>query len=408
MKRSPRSRAALSIGARVAGVTLVVVAAGACVAPAAVVPRIAYYERVDAPFTPDVAYYPLKIAARGDELAVLDTSANLGFKGSRILRLSAQTGAVLSATLVPRGTQRGAKAAAVAMDAGGRIYVAIEGPRQTHLLRLTKPAPKPSPPPAPQTVKPSGPPKVEDGVGGTVVGGVVGGLLGGTLVGPPSQAELQEWDELRGGKYPAGLAVDDAGAHLVLVDGGNHRLIRMAWKGTDPVVIGGARDLDLPRGLAWAKDGEIITKQSGHAPLLARYNADGARVGEIEVKGLAEDLKWFYNELVVGPDGQLYMTDYQKARVIVISRDGKRQSELRDPAFKGPMGLAFDERNQLWVADAWAKRILKFKPVYEKEAARRTKLGRPGPKAPPETLPNTPEPVTPAGPTEVPAAREGG
>lgn len=428
----------------VAGVGL-----SACPAPRVAVQRIAYFERVDAPLTPDVSYYPLKLAARAGTLAVLDTSANLGFKSSRILRLDAATGKLLTATSVPRGTQRGAKAAAVAMDAQGRIYVAIEGRRQTHLVRLTRPAPLPppkvqpavSPAPSPpvaakEAITPPAPARREatrlrmralealrPPVAGDPTAGVARGIIGGTgtsggisarvrAVGRP---ERQEWDALRGGKYPAGLAVDAAGENLVLVDGGNHRLIRMAWKGTDPVVIGSTRELELPRGVAWAADGEIITKKNAKGSVLTRYRPDGALLGEVEVKGLTEDLKWFYNELLIGPDDKLYMTDYQKSCVRVLSRDGAHQSELRDPLFKGPMGLAFDEQNNLWVADAWGKRILKFRPVYEKEAAARVKLGRPGPRPAPESPAIDAKDSAAPGPAQpdktdqvTPAAREGG
>lgn len=268
-------------------------------------------------------YYPLKVAARGKWVAVVDGSPNLGYRNSRVLLFQKATGALVASSEVPRGARRGAKAHAVHLDATGRAYVAIEDVGRTHLLRLA---------PSAQT-----------------------GGLG------------QEWDSIRGGKYPTGIAVDAAG-RVVLADGGNHRLIRLEWKGFDPMVIGSSRELDHPRGLAIDSKGHIYTHTIQAQKLLVmEYRPDGTLARSFPVEDVKEPLAWFYNDLIVDGRGRIYITDYAKARVLLLSERGGVLMEIKHPEFKGPMGLALDEDETLFVADAWAKQVFRLRPVYEHE-----------------------------------------
>jgi sugar lactone lactonase YvrE len=281
-------------------------------------------------------YYPLKVAARGGWVAVLDGSPNLGYRNSRVLLFRKALGRLAAASEIPRGAQRGAKGHALSIDRKGRVYVAVEDAEKTHVLRL--------------------------------------------VPGPGGRSLFrQEWDSILGGKYPTGILVDPKD-QIVLVDGGNHRIIRLAWKGMDPMVIGSSRELDHPRGIAIDPQGNLYTHTiQGQKLLVLKYAPSGSLLASFPVEGVQEPLAWFYNDLVVDSQGRIYLTDYAKARVLVLGAGGEVLREIKDPTFKGPMGLALDEDGSLYVADAWAKSVLHLRPVYEHELRRRRAPGGPAP-----------------------------
>jgi hypothetical protein len=267
-------------------------------------------------------YQPLKVAARGGWVAVLDGAPNLGYRNSRVLLFRKTTGALVATSEIPRGTGQGAKGHGLALDGQGRLYVAVEDLEKTHLLRLSL--------------------------------GELGELT-------------QEWDAIQGGKYPTGIQVDARGA-LVLVDGGNHRIIRMPWKGLDPQVIGSSRNFDLPRGLAVDAQGNLYTHTLRERTLwVLKFSPTGNLLRSFAVQEVGEPLAWFYNDLAVDARGRLYLSDYAKARILVLNAAGEQVAEIKTAAFKGPMGLALDEEEHLFVADAWAKEVFHFRPVFEHE-----------------------------------------
>jgi len=303
-------------------VLLAAVVAAGC-APGRVAARIAFFEPAGTVGHGEYHYYPLKVAARGRWIAVLDGSPNLGYRNSRVLLFQKSSARLVATSEIPRGTRRGAKGSALWIDPRGRIYVAVEDVETTHLLRLTP-------------------------------------MAGG-------QGFTQEWDSIRGGSYPTGIFADAAGT-VVLVDGGNHRIIRLPWKGMDPQVLGSSRELDHPRGLAVDASWNVYTHTIRAGKLwLLKYAPDGRLAAEVPVDGLKEPLAWFYNDVVVDSLGRLYLSDYAKARVLILDPSGKVISEIAHPGFKGPMGLALDETDHLYVADAWAKSVFRFRPVYEHE-----------------------------------------
>ena len=327
-------------------------------------PRIAYFERAGELPALGYHYFPLKVAARAGRVAVLDGAPTLGFKNSRILLLDATTGTLLSSTEIPRGTRRDAKGSALAADARGRFYAAIEGQGETHLLRLTPP---PRPAKLPNASNPPSPAKSAALTRGRPRGAATVAATGARS----GQQPTEEWDAIRAGRSPTGLLVDEA-EQVWLVDGGNHRIIRLAWKGDDPAVFGSSRELDVPRGAALDKEGVFYTRVAGpKQSRVFRYDSKGALLGSFVVPGLEDPLAWFHNDLAFDREGRLYLTDFARSRVLVFTTDGKPAGEIRDPAFKGPMGLCFDEEDVLFIADAWAKQVLRFRPVYEKEAAER-------------------------------------
>jgi hypothetical protein len=271
-------------------------------------------------------YYPLKVAARQGWVAVVDGSPNLGFRNSRVLVLNKATGVSIGQAEIPRGGEKGAKGHGVSIDAMGRIYVAVEDVGKTHLLRLT----------------------------------------------PGSSGSLRaEWDHFAGMSYPTGIFVAPPET-MYLVDGGNHRIIRLAWKGFDPAVIGSSRDLETPRGIAVDKQGNLYTHvvRTGKIWVL-KYAPDGRLLQSFPVEGVEEPLAWFYNDLALDSAGRLYLSDYAKSRVLVLGEGGKVVQEIAQPGFKGPMGLAFDEDDVLYVADAWTKEVFRLRPVHEHEVRER-------------------------------------
>jgi DNA-binding beta-propeller fold protein YncE len=316
----------LRLGPRIAALLPLLCLVG-CPPPARV-SRIALFEPAGRVAQGQYHYYPLKVAARGGWVAVLDGSPNLGFRNSRVLLFNKATGLIAGVAEIPRGADKGAKGHGLHLDDQGRIYVAVEDVGKTHILRLT---PRPT-----------------------------GGFQ-------------QEWDRIPGATYPTGISMGPGGL-LHLVDAGNHRIIRLAWKGFDPAVIGSSRELQTPRGIAVDRAGNLYTHVLRDGQVwIVKYAPDGTKLTSFAVEGVEEPLAWFYNDLVLDSSGRIYLSDYAKSRILVLAEDGKVVQTLTAPGLKGPMGLSLDEKDHLFVADAWAKQVLHFRPVYEHELERGTR-----------------------------------
>lgn len=315
-------------------------------------------------------YHPLKVAAGHGWIAVLDGAPNLRVRNSRVLLFRSRDRRLVASSDIPRGgsSRRAARGHALAMDGKGRIYVAVEDSERTHLLRLT--------------------------------------------VLPRQRRLRQEWDSIRGGRYPTGIQVD-RDERVTLVDGGNHRIIRLRWKGFDPQVIGSSRELSYPRGLAVDARGGVLTHSLRRGKLhLLKYASDGRLLWDVVVPGVREPLAWFYNDLLLDPQGRILLSDYARARVLLLDPRGRPLAQLKHPSFKGPMGLALDRHQRLYVADAWAKKVFVFSPVFAgKGTPGRSVKSRgaalPSFLAPPRKAPRTPPP-RPGSPTTHPAARPRG
>ncbi|HEY7392663.1 MAG TPA: hypothetical protein VH640_29345 [Bryobacteraceae bacterium] len=193
----------------------------------------------------------------------------------------------------------------------------------------------------------------------TTVAGI--GIAGyGGDNGPPSAAQLN---------YPAGLAVDRAGA-LYIADSSNHR-VRKVSGGTITTVLG--PNIAPPVGLAVDGAGAIYIAQ-GSAATMGVYNAVAASFATLAIgpSGIGAPV----NDVAVDPSGNVYAAlgrQIWKAGSNTANRNpalvAGGGSGIGDggPATKAqlnrPLGLALDTAGNLHIADTGNRRIRKVNPA---------------------------------------------
>lgn len=67
----------------------------------------------------------------------------------------------------------------------------------------------------------------------------------------------------------------------------------------------------------------------------------------------------------MGPDGRTYAIDFVNQHIVVLGSDGAFERHIgrhgRGPGeFDGPLGMAWDHRGRLWIADGWNRRYTVF------------------------------------------------
>jgi len=157
--------------------------------------------------------------------------------------------------------------------------------------------------------------------------------------------------------YPTGLAVDDQGN--LYVSDTHHGAVRKLSR--DGLVTTVADDLEDPMGLCWSDDilyiaetgaNRIVTlDQDGQLKTLAGSGESGCRDGKA-----AE--AWFScpQQVTVGPDGTLYVSDTGNGAVRCISGGQVTTLETEEQLFS-PAGLLVQD-NTLFICDSFVRRIL--------------------------------------------------
>jgi sugar lactone lactonase YvrE len=148
--------------------------------------------------------------------------------------------------------------------------------------------------------------------------------------------------------YPEGVGLLGDGDLAVAEDSINGRLMRVLRNGVVEIITAG---LNRPEGLVVARDGTLIFTEAGMGRVL------GWRHGDLNV--LVDDLEE-PNQIELGPDGALWITEDTASGRLLRYRDGALEAILT--GLKSPQGITF-AGNTVLVAEQGRARILAVSEV---------------------------------------------
>lgn len=189
---------------------------------------------------------------------------------------------------------------------------------------------------------------------------------------------------------PIGVAVDPDGS-VIVADAGANRIRKVAKDGTVTTIAGtgeegatngAATDATFrgPRGVAAGADGTIYVADTGNH-LIRAISPTGTvstLAGSPGKKGLknAPGSGALFNAPIgigIGPDGSLYVTEFDNHAIRLVSKDGKVVRQIAGTGTKGfkdaaaleaqfdsPVGIAVDAKGVVYIADAANNRIRKI------------------------------------------------
>lgn len=95
-------------------------------------------------------------------------------------------------------------------------------------------------------------------------------------------------------------------------------------------------------------DGTLVETQSAYEPVRTMVNFDGETLSKP-------------NDMVLGPDGNLYIADTGNKRILVIAKNGTYVKSIGDKStLSSPMGVFVDDKLNVYVADEGEKSVLLF------------------------------------------------
>lgn len=186
---------------------------------------------------------------------------------------------------------------------------------------------------------------------------------------------------------PTGITTTPDGA-LIVVDSTAHRIRKVTTAGVVTTIAGSGKqgfkdgpaleaEFNTPRGVAVAKDGTIYVTDSLNHVIRAISPAGTVSTfaGSPTKRGLknAAGRGALFNApagITIGPDGSLYVTEFDGMTVRLISSDAKivrqiagdgkkgyKDGEALSAEFDSPAGIAVDAKGVVYVADAANHRI---------------------------------------------------
>jgi predicted membrane-bound mannosyltransferase/DNA-binding beta-propeller fold protein YncE len=181
---------------------------------------------------------------------------------------------------------------------------------------------------------------------------------------------------------PNGIAIGPDG-YVYVADTGNHRIQKFTPDGqfvatwgknsTIEAEAGLPQGFNEPWGVALAPDGSIyvadtwnhrVHKLDDRGNLIHAWGLFG-QYGTGDVAGQSA----FYGprDVVVGTDGQVYVTDTGNKRVQVFDADGRFVFQwggggVLEGYLDEPVGIAFGPSDEVYVADTWNRRVQVFDP----------------------------------------------
>ncbi|MBC7263720.1 MAG: TIGR03663 family protein [Chloroflexi bacterium] len=172
--------------------------------------------------------------------------------------------------------------------------------------------------------------------------------------------------------YPKGLDIGPDG-NIYVADSQNHRVQVFKPNGEFVRVIGQGQgnapgQFQEPWGLAVDDEGYVYVADTWNHRIQV-FDADGKFVRQWGVFGdmTSSGGIVFYGprDIVIGKDGNLYVSDTGNKRVLKFDRKGNSLGQFGGAGalsgqFQEPVGLAVDTDGNFYVADTWNQRIQKF------------------------------------------------
>ena len=171
----------------------------------------------------------------------------------------------------------------------------------------------------------------------------------------PDGAEIGRWAlEQHGGRYldnSVRMAATDDGT-LLIVDGANHRVMRVGTDGEVSGEIGapGPNTFGEPQGIAIGPDGNVYVFD----PMLARvisFDPGGAIAAEL---ALPQEHAWvpgIPQGMAVAADGRIFVTDGMPGEVIVLTTDGEVVGRWTQPVREVPGGISIFDPSTVAISD---------------------------------------------------------
>ena len=153
-------------------------------------------------------------------------------------------------------------------------------------------------------------------------------------------------------QQPKDIALDGSGRAFV-ADSGNNRIGVFSTAGTFFFAFGDGM-VGNPSGVA--VDGSTVFVADSVNKRIALFTAAGALIEEIPLTSAPSDV-------IVGPDGNLYIADHDNGKVDVFTKTGEFVGSFGDVApgdLAGPVSLASDGVAEIYVADQTAQRVEHF------------------------------------------------
>ncbi len=183
---------------------------------------------------------------------------------------------------------------------------------------------------------------------------------------------------------PNGIAIDPSGRFIYVADTGNHRIQKFttdgqfvaAWDQTSVIdtEIGTTEKFSEPWDVAIAPDGAIFVADTWNHRI-QKLGADGRPIiswGLFGQYGTAEGAvgqSAFYGprSIVVGSNGQVYVSDTGNKRIQVFDPDGQFAFQwggggILEGYLDEPVGIARGPDGAIYVADTWNQRVQVFDP----------------------------------------------
>ncbi|RME44332.1 MAG: hypothetical protein D6796_11925 [Caldilineae bacterium] len=178
---------------------------------------------------------------------------------------------------------------------------------------------------------------------------------------------------------PRAVAVSPQG-QVYVADSGNHRIqvfdangeFLKAWGGVEGP---GPGELTEPWGIAVGDDGRIYVADTWNHRIqvfdedgnfLSQFGAFADTQGDANA---APGAFWGPRDILIAPDGNLYVADTGNKRIQKFTPDGEFLGAwggggVVPGRFDEPTSLAMDSQGNLYVADAWNHRVQKFDPDF--------------------------------------------
>jgi len=179
---------------------------------------------------------------------------------------------------------------------------------------------------------------------------------------------------------PRDIAIGPDGS-LYIVDGGNHRIVKLdaqgnflkAWGGYANILEGAAPSgmFNDPWGVAVSTDGFVYVADTWNHRI-QKFTTEGQFVTMWDTFGSTEvpDSFWGPRGLAVDKQGRVYVTDTGKQRVVIFDGNGQYITEFGGIGFQEgqldePVGIEVNEEGMVVIADTWNNRIQIFAPSFD-------------------------------------------